>query len=184
MCLMNGGTLILRGSDWRDTLSEVCNFHTTQLHALTSFKGRHSHLHTFDSRTIPAKFVPKHQMCSNRWRVLPTTVHSFSNTFGRATDFTRLADEWAENAIFYNICGPTEISILNTAHRHEPGMPLSVGKPLPNTTCYILDDNEQPVPFGAKGFMWVGGAGVSKGYINLPELTSTRYKVDKFKNDG
>jgi non-ribosomal peptide synthetase component F len=63
-------------------------------------------------------------------------------------------------------------------------MPLSIGKPLPNTTCYILDDEEQPVPFGQRGSMWVGGAGVSKGYINLPELTSSRYKVDKFLNDG
>jgi len=97
---------------------------------------------------------------------------------------TSLADEWAQSSIFYNICGPTEITILNTAHRHIPGQPLSIGRPLPNTTLYVLDEDEKPVPVGSKGTMWVGGAGVSRGYINLPELTAKRYKFDKFLNDG
>jgi non-ribosomal peptide synthetase component F len=97
---------------------------------------------------------------------------------------SRLADEWAENTSFYNICGPTEVTILNTAHLHIPGELLSIGRPLPNTTCYILDENEQPVPVGQRGTMWVGGAGVTKGYINLPEFTSSRYKPDKFMLDG
>jgi non-ribosomal peptide synthetase component F len=95
-----------------------------------------------------------------------------------------LADEWAEGTCFYNICGPTEITILNSAHRHVPGTPLSIGKLLPNTTCYILGEDENPVPLGAKGSAWVGGAGVTKGYINLPKLTSERYKLDRFRNDG
>lgn len=95
-----------------------------------------------------------------------------------------LADEWAEGACFYNICGPTEVTILNSAHRHVPGTALSIGRPLPNTTCYILDENELPVPLGSKGYAWVGGAGVTKGYINLPKLTYSRYKLDRFRNDG
>lgn len=95
-----------------------------------------------------------------------------------------LADEWAEGSSYYNICGPTEITILNSAHQHTPGAPLSIGKPLPNTTCYILDEDENCVPVGSKGSMWVGGAGVSRGYINLPELTAKRYKYDKFMNNG
>ena len=98
--------------------------------------------------------------------------------------FISLADEWAQDTCYYNICGPTEVTILNSAHRHTPNSSLSIGRPLPNTTCYILDENEQPVSFGTKGSMWVGGAGVSRGYINLPELTSQRYKLDKFMNDG
>ncbi|KAJ4983734.1 Linear gramicidin synthase subunit C [Stagonosporopsis vannaccii] len=95
-----------------------------------------------------------------------------------------LADEWAEGTCFYNICGPTEITILNSAHQHTPGAALSIGRLLPNTTCYILDENEKPVAPGAKGSAWVGGAGVTRGYINLRQLTSQRYKPDKFRNDG
>lgn len=96
----------------------------------------------------------------------------------------RLADEWADCSFYYNICGPTEITILNSAHLHVPGTPLSIGKPLPNTTVYILDDEENPVPIGSRGTMWVGGQGVTRGYINLPQLTPSRYNIDRFANDG
>ncbi|KAF2445308.1 acetyl-CoA synthetase-like protein [Karstenula rhodostoma CBS 690.94] len=95
-----------------------------------------------------------------------------------------LADEWAVGTNYYNICGPTEITILNSAHLHTPGQFLTIGKPLPNTTVYILDDDEKPVAIGEIGSMWVGGAGVTRGYINLPELTAKRFKLDKFRNDG
>ena len=63
-------------------------------------------------------------------------------------------------------------------------MTLSIGKPLPNTTVYVLDNEENLVSIGSKGSMWVGGAGVTRGYINLPQLTASRYKLDKFSNDG
>ena len=95
-----------------------------------------------------------------------------------------LADEWSQQVEFYNCCGPTEVTIVNTMHRHKAGTELTIGKPVPNTSVYILDDNEQPVPIGATGFMWVGGAAVSRGYLNLPELTATRYKYDIFRDDG
>jgi hypothetical protein len=97
---------------------------------------------------------------------------------------SKLADEWAVNATFYNICGPTEITILNSAHRHMPGTILSIGKPIPNTNVYVLDENEKPIAIGEIGTMWVGGSGVSRGYLNLDELTSKRYKADIFTNDG
>lgn len=69
-------------------------------------------------------------------------------------------------------------------HRHASGSDLTIGKPVPNTNVYILDENENPIPIGQTGLMWVGGAAVSRGYLNLPELTSMRYKHDKFLNNG
>ena len=69
-------------------------------------------------------------------------------------------------------------------HRHIPGSDLTIGKPVPNTNVYILDENENPVRIGQTGLMWVGGAAVSRRYLNLPELTLTRYKQDKFLNNG
>ena len=71
-----------------------------------------------------------------------------------------------------------------TKDRHKAGTELSIGKPVPNTNVYILDEDENPVPIGHTGLMWVGGAAVSRGYLNLPELTSTRYKRDKFDSSG
>lgn len=69
-------------------------------------------------------------------------------------------------------------------HKHHLGQPLTIGRPIPNTSVYILDENEQPVPEGASGIMWVGGMGVSRGYLNLPDLTGNRYKEDRFQRNG
>lgn len=64
------------------------------------------------------------------------------------------------------------------------GNSLSIGRPTPNNTVYILDDNMKPVPIGMQGVMWAGGAGITRGYVNLPEKTDERYKRDPFINDG
>ncbi|KAL5426978.1 hypothetical protein PMIN07_009995 [Paraphaeosphaeria minitans] len=151
-CLMNGGTLYLRTSNWEQTLQEI-----DVLISTPSILSKWSRIRFPNIRTVVTGGEPCPQS---------------------------LADEWAVGTNYYNICGPTEITILNSAHLHTPGQFLTIGRPLPNTTVYILDDDENPVPIGEMGSMWVGGAGVTRGYINLPELTATRYRMDKFKNDG
>ena len=55
---------------------------------------------------------------------------------------------------------------------------------MPNTSVYILDENENPVPIGEPGLMWAGGKCVSRGYLNLPRETAKSYKLDKFRGDG
>ncbi|KAH8104625.1 nonribosomal peptide synthetase 12, partial [Cristinia sonorae] len=96
----------------------------------------------------------------------------------------RLADSWSRTVNFYNSCGPTEITIVNTMQLHTPGKPISIGSPTPNNNVYILDDYMKAVPIGHPGIMWAGGAGISRGYVNLPDKTSERYKPDVFVNDG
>ncbi|GAB1212394.1 hypothetical protein ATERTT37_001532 [Aspergillus terreus] len=94
-------------------------------------------------------------------------------------------DEWVANgATFYNCCGPTETTIINTMHKHELGRPLTIGRPLPNNNVYILDENARPVEFGSIGTMWAGGAGVTRGYLGLPDRTAERYRPDPFVNDA
>lgn len=88
---------------------------------------------------------------------------------------------------FNNCCGPTEISICNTVQPHTPGYPISIGKPIPNTNVYVLSRNPtstQAVAIGEVGCMWVGGVGVSAGYLNLPEKTAERWMLDPFLGDG
>ena len=77
-----------------------------------------------------------------------------------------------------------QVTIVNTLHLHTAGAFLTIGGPAPNTTVYVLDEDMKPVPVGEPGVMWAGGACVSKGYVNLPEKTSERYKRDPFVNDG
>jgi non-ribosomal peptide synthetase component F len=64
---------------------------------------------------------------------------------------------------------------------HSPCRPLSIGKPNPNTSVYVLDpDTCEPIPIGAPGLMWAGSACVTRGYVNLPEKTMERYRPDPF----
>jgi len=69
-------------------------------------------------------------------------------------------------------------------HIHHQGHDLSIGRPVPNTTVYILDEDENPLPIGSIGLMWAGGCCVSRGYLNLPEETSKKFRFDNFANDG
>ncbi len=92
-----------------------------------------------------------------------------------------LADSWGEFATFYNSCGPTETTIVNTMEPHFPTKErLTIGRPTPNNTVYVLDENLQPLPIGEVGEMWAGGDCVTAGYLNNPDLTNERYVDDPF----
>ncbi len=93
----------------------------------------------------------------------------------------QVADLWSEKATFYNCCGPTETTIVNTMHEYLGSEhPVSIGAPTANNTVYILDDELNPLPIGEIGEMWAGGDCVSAGYIGNKELTEDRYKDDPF----
>ncbi len=95
-----------------------------------------------------------------------------------------LADRWAEHCVFYNGCGPTETTIVNTLHRRIPGTLLTIGTPTPNNTVYVLDEHGRACELGETGEMWAGGVGVTAGYLSNPDLTSQRYRPDPFLGAG
>eukprot|EP00178_Gracilaria_changii_P028253 TRINITY_DN97_c0_g1_i3.p1 TRINITY_DN97_c0_g1~~TRINITY_DN97_c0_g1_i3.p1 ORF type:complete len:582 (+),score=82.59 TRINITY_DN97_c0_g1_i3:1405-3150(+) len=93
-----------------------------------------------------------------------------------------LADEWSTFCTFYNSCGPTEVTIINTAKKHTVHESrLTIGKPTPNNTVYVLDrETRKPCRIGDVGEMWAGGKCVSKGYLNNVDLTNERFVPDPF----
>ncbi|WP_440880946.1 AMP-binding protein [Tenacibaculum sp. C7A-26P2] len=96
-----------------------------------------------------------------------------------------LAERWSKLCNFYNSCGPTETTIVNTMKKCIPGSSeLSIGKPTPNNTVYILNKDMTPTKIGEIGIMWGGGDCVSKGYLHDESLTRKKYKLDPFLNDG
>lgn len=76
----------------------------------------------------------------------------------------------------FNVYGPTETTVWSTSARLTATGPITVGRPLGNTTLFILDAEEQPIPIGEKGELYIGGAGVARGYSGRPELTAERFK--------
>jgi amino acid adenylation domain-containing protein len=85
----------------------------------------------------------------------------------------------------WNMYGPTETTIWSTTSRVERGQPLvSIGRPVGNTQVYILDPDGQPSPLGASGELFIGGAGVARGYLHRPELTCERFVPHPFTEGG
>jgi amino acid adenylation domain-containing protein len=91
-----------------------------------------------------------------------------------------LADKLLACGEVYNIYGPTETTVyatLSVVRSHES---ITIGKPIDNVTCYIVDPNMNPVPVGVLGELCVAGAGVSLGYLHDVELTEKSFIDNPF----
>ncbi|MCP4217914.1 MAG: amino acid adenylation domain-containing protein, partial [bacterium] len=90
-----------------------------------------------------------------------------------------LAEKWMSRCDFYNEYGPTETTVtsLEVLVKEVDGKlpPPSIGKPIGNTSVYILDRHKRLVPRGVTGELYIGGDGVACGYLNRPELTAERF---------
>lgn len=84
-----------------------------------------------------------------------------------------------------NNYGPTEGTVVATSGciRDDDAV-LHIGRPISNTQVYILDHHLQSVPIGVAGEIYVGGAGVARGYLGKPELTAERFLADPFSADS
>ncbi|MFO7678744.1 MAG: amino acid adenylation domain-containing protein [Chloroflexota bacterium] len=87
---------------------------------------------------------------------------------------TRAASVW-------NMYGPTETTVWSTCYQvTDPDAPILIGKPVGNTQVYVLDQAQQMVPVGVPGELYIGGDGVTRGYLGRPELTAERFVADPF----
>lgn len=120
---------------------------------------------------------------------------------GDKLDFMRVvvvgADRWylrehqearqhmGENTRFIHVYGSSETTLDSTRFERSElvlsgDQPTPIGRPFTNVRAYILDANLQPVRPGEEGELCIGGAGVARGYLNLPELTAEKFLPDPF----
>jgi amino acid adenylation domain-containing protein len=87
-----------------------------------------------------------------------------------------LVQQWAAGRRFLNLYGPTEATIWSTYAECDTatGRP-PIGKPIRNTSLYVLDERRHPVPVGVIGEIYLGGIGLAAGYVNRPDLTRERF---------
>ncbi|WP_157201893.1 non-ribosomal peptide synthetase [Massilia sp. Root335] len=100
-----------------------------------------------------------------------------------------LARRWGKATKVFNAYGPTEITVVASmydcnAHTAREISTVPIGTPISNTRIYILDGAGKPVPIGTVGELYVGGAGVARGYLNRTDLTAERFPSDPFSNEA
>ncbi|MGH7639527.1 MAG: non-ribosomal peptide synthetase [Candidatus Dormibacteria bacterium] len=87
-----------------------------------------------------------------------------------------------EDVELVNLYGPTEATVDATFWRCNDGeLTVPLGRPVANTSVYLLDRHLQPVPIGVTAEIYIGGAGVGRGYLNQPEQTALRFLDDPFQ---
>jgi len=124
-----------------------------------------SELSDFDGHHI------RHIVASGEQLVVNARLHAFM--------------EHNRNVKLHNHYGPSETHVVTsftTQYAEELALKaLSIGKPVDNTSIYILDSFLQPVPVGVKGEIYIEGDNLALGYLNLPQLTAERFIASPFK---
>jgi amino acid adenylation domain-containing protein len=120
------------------------------------------------------------------WRLLVEAGWKGGKDFKALVGGEALPKDLADQLIacgleLWNMYGPTETTVWSTCARiSDTANGISIGKPIANTTIYILDAQQHLCPIGVSGELWIGGAGVALGYRNRPELTAQRFILDPF----
>ncbi len=88
----------------------------------------------------------------------------------------------------HNLYGPTEASIDVSYWACErdggKGSSVPIGRPIANTQMYVLDEEMEPVAVGVKGEIYIGGAGLARGYVNRGDLTGERFVPNPYSKEG
>ncbi|MDJ0836038.1 MAG: non-ribosomal peptide synthase/polyketide synthase [Acidobacteriota bacterium] len=83
----------------------------------------------------------------------------------------------------YDLYGPSEDTTYSTCALRTPGGPVVIGRPIHNTEVYLLDKHLNPVPLGLPGELYLAGEGLSRGYLNHPELTAAAFVPNPLSNE-
>jgi amino acid adenylation domain-containing protein len=106
-------------------------------------------------------------------------------TGGEATTHAHLSEIASRVRVLFNEYGLTETTIAATRWRVPArGETVGIGHPYPHVTVYLLDEEMRPVPTGALGELYIGGAGVARGYAGQAGLTASRFVPDPFTGGG
>ena len=130
------------------------------------------------------------QATPSGWRLLVGTGWQGNDSFkaligGEALPVDLAIQLLARTGELWNAYGPTETTIWSAFWRvQQPELGVAIGRPIANTSVWILDELLQPCPVGVPGEICIGGSGVTLGYLGRPELTADRFIADQFSGSA
>ncbi|WP_298776717.1 AMP-binding protein, partial [uncultured Shewanella sp.] len=153
-------------------------------------KGVEVHLLSNDHRVSPeliSDYLIKHQITHT---YLPPVVLSQLEQItyprlrvviyaGEPCD-AKTAGYWSHKVKLYNYYGPTEAAIYTLGKQILDDEVEQIGLAIQNAQAYVLDQATNPVPMGVPGELYIGGAGLARGYLHRPELTAERFIDNPF----
>lgn len=152
MAFANGATLVACTSD--DVRAGVGLSEFLMHHQITVISTVPSLLTTLDSNTPKIRLV-----------ILG----------GETCHYQQIQAWFAPYRKIINSYGPTEATVVSTFAELNPNETITIGKPLPGYETFVMDEHFNILPQGQAGELFIGGAALSKGYINLPELTEKKF---------
>ncbi|OXA38152.1 N-(5-amino-5-carboxypentanoyl)-L-cysteinyl-D-valine synthase [Folsomia candida] len=161
--LLNGQTLVVLNDEMRSDKDRLYEY--MRANKVTYLSGTPSVLSLYEYRDLP------------HLKRIDAVGEDFSEPL-----FNKIRSTFS--GLIINGYGPTEVSI--TSHKRlypdpsERRLNKSIGHPVGNTTCYILDENMQRLPSGAIGDLYLGGVGVGRGYLNRDDLTDKAFVRNPF----
>lgn len=163
----------------------LINGATVELACEETVKNAELLIHRLQSDTITVM-----QATPATWTMIIDAGWNGSETFTAITGGEALSKQLAaklvpRSGIVWNMYGPTETTVYSTIARIgqadiQNNQPIPIGRPIHNTSIYILDENGLPVPAGYPGTLFIGGLGVAQGYLNRPDLTDEKFIPDPF----
>lgn len=96
-----------------------------------------------------------------------------------------VADKWSEHNHFINAYGPSEATVCTSVYHYQyqqSEVSVSIGKPINNTSVYVLDEQGMQVPIGVRGELYIAGEGLARGYTDNPALSAEKFLPDPFSH--
>ena len=175
--LVNGATIVLRTDEMISSARDFMNFCKEWRTTILDLPTAYWHELTDALNNIDLKLPESVRL---------VIIGGEKAAFDRVAAWHRRA---GEGVLLVNTYGPTETTVavtmcvLRAADREPRLNTVPIGRPLANTTAYLLDESLRPVPIGAPGELHIGGPGVARGYVNRPELTAEKFIADPFSGN-
>ncbi|MEJ7807602.1 MAG: amino acid adenylation domain-containing protein, partial [Telluria sp.] len=129
--------------------------------------------HRVTHATLPPVLLPLLKVA--QWK----SVHTLVVAGDACSD--QMARLWSADRHFINAYGPSETTVCATVGSYQADRRrLHIGKPLQNVKVYVLTQGQDLAPQGVAGELHIGGVGLSRGYLNRPELTGEKFIVNPF----